>query len=286
MTVRRRSLSAGWYPEKPGEIREWIEDWVAADVTVEKKTAVAGVVPHAGWYFSGDLAFQVMRRLSSDVETVVVVGGHLSSDARCMVAGEDEYETPLGNLTADLSLLRQIEDRIECISDTIGDNTVEVQLPLIRALFPRIQVLAMRAPASSISVALGRSIAEAAEHAGKRVAVIGSTDLTHYGPQYGFTPAGMGEKAIRWVREENDAGMIDRLIRMDGQSAIHYATQAHSACSIGGAVAAMEFARTRGVSAGCLLGYHTSLDRGPSSSFVGYSAIIYQPPGPSVQALP
>jgi AmmeMemoRadiSam system protein B len=104
---------------------------------------------------------------------------------------------------------------------------------------------------------------------------VGSTDLTHYGRNYGFLPAGTGEKALRWVREDNDSRIIAELLSMDAESALQLALRDRSACSAGGAVAALAFAKEKGVTKGRLVRYQTSHDVQPSESFVGYVGIIY-----------
>ena len=43
----------------------------------------------------------------------------------------------------------------------------------------------------------------------KKYVCIGSTDLTHYGPKYGFTPEGAGLSGIEWAKEANDKSFID-----------------------------------------------------------------------------
>jgi hypothetical protein len=54
-------------------------------------------------------------------------------------------------------------------------------------------------PPTANSHQVGRAVAEAAAELGRRVAFLGSTDLTHYGPRYHFTPLGVGLEGIRWA---------------------------------------------------------------------------------------
>ena len=75
------------------------------------------------------------------------------------------------------------------LEDRERDNTVEIQLPFLRYLAPKVMALGMRAPPSAQAVALGEAVARTAAALGRRVAVAGSTDLTHYGSNYGFSPA-------------------------------------------------------------------------------------------------
>ena len=103
----------------------------------------------------------------------------------------------------------------------------------------------------------------------------GSTDLTHYGPSYGFAPAGTGTRALRWVREVNDHRFIESLLAMEFKTALERALTERSACSAGGALAALSFARENGVTKGELVRYSTSFDVHPGDSFVGYAGILY-----------
>ncbi|HUI72061.1 MAG TPA: AmmeMemoRadiSam system protein B, partial [Spirochaetia bacterium] len=48
-----------------------------------------------------------------------------------------------------------------------------------------------------------------------------------------------------------------------------------SACSAGGALGAVSFAKEMGVSKGALLRYMTSFDVHPAESFVGYAGVLY-----------
>ncbi len=275
MTVRKRSLSPGWYPEDVPGIERWFEEWKEKSSFVNSRGVVAGIVPHAGWYFSGDLAFLVFRSLDIAVDTVVVVGGHLPADAPIVVASEEAYDTPLGQIEADTELRRAIIREMPCQDDRGTDNTVEVQLPLLRGLLPASRALAVRVPAGQAAVKFGRAIAEAAERINRKVAVIGSTDLTHYGPQYRFSPAGIGDGALRWVKEVNDAEMIRFFVDMDAPGALVYAREHRAACSVGAAATAITFGLAKGAGKGELLMYRTSRERGPASSFVGYAAISY-----------
>ena len=106
--------------------------------------------------------------------------------------------------------------------------------------------------------------------------VAGSTDLTHYGPNYGFLPEGLGDRALQWVRTVNDRRIIDSMLALDTAGAIEKALKERSACSAGGAAAAMSFARARGARSGELLRYMTSSDVYPADSFVGYAGIVFR----------
>lgn len=278
MSIRERVLPPGWYPGSAEETIRTIREYIA-DAPAPEEAAAAGVAPHAGWAFSGRIALRVIRSFRRPVETAVVVGGHLPASAGVLAAFEDGYETPLGVLAADLELLEGISGSVtgRIREDRSPDNTVEIQLPFLKYLFPEARALALRAAPSAAAEELGRAIHKSAGELRRNVAVLGSTDLTHYGPNYGFSPAGKGERAVKWVKEVNDRGFIESLLKLDGPEALRRAGEDQSACSAGGAVAALSFARASGVKRGKLVEYLTSYDIYPDQSFVGYAGIVYPP---------
>lgn len=273
MKTRKRILPEGWYPASARQTEKTLASWPRAEENERK--AFSCIVPHAGWFFSGALAYRTMSRLRTDVDTVVVVGGHLPSRGNLLAAPEEGYETPQGVLTADLELRAEMQKQLTIEDDTDPDNTVEVQLPLVAGLFPGAEVLWLRAPQSDSASRAGQALRRAADKLGKSVVVVGSTDLTHYGAGYGFMPRGGGPDALAWVKEENDGGIIRAFLDMDATEALRFALERKAACSVGGALAAMAFAETYGVTRGILEGYLNSADMHPSDSFVGYAGIVY-----------
>ncbi|MBN1697320.1 MAG: AmmeMemoRadiSam system protein B [Spirochaetales bacterium] len=275
MNVRQRTLPAGWYPATAEKTKAVIDEYIHARPHPEIK-ALAGITPHAGWDFSGSIACEVIRCLDPDADTIVIVGGHLPPGKNILAASEQGFETPFGILEADIELLLEIKRRIFVKEDAVPDNTVEVQLPFIKYLLPQSRAVWMRAAPSHIAEELGEVIDKAAQIIGRRVVVIGSTDLTHYGFNYGFLPKGSGKEAFEWVTEVNDKKILDAFIAMDAKAAIGAAREDRSACSVGGAVAAVSFAREKGCKKGRLLRYMTSRDIYPSDSFVGYGGIVFE----------
>ena len=125
---------------------------------------------------------------------------------------------------------------------------------------------------------LGDALKQAESSLSKKLVPVGSTDLTHYGPNYGFNPKGSGPEALKWVKEKNDKDLIEALLSFELSEAVDLANKEHSACSAGGAVAAARFAYLSHVTQGLLLEYTTSYDIHPDRSFVGYAGILYPLP--------
>jgi AmmeMemoRadiSam system protein B len=275
MSVRKRYLPPGWYPWSADQTRAAIAELTQPPVR-ERPPSIAGVAPHAGWEFSGRLALEVLSTLSPALDTIVIIGGHLGPADGILCAFEDAYETPLGSVPSDLELMEKVRGSLPIREDRHADNTVEIHLPFVRHLFPRVRALGFRAPPSREAEALGAALARVAEELGRAIAVVGSTDLTHYGSNYGFAPSGSGEEALKWVREVNDRRFIESVLGLDVGSTIDRALRERSACSAGGAIAAMGFARAMGATRGELIRYMTSFEVHPAESFVGYAGIVFR----------
>ncbi|MBN1411042.1 MAG: AmmeMemoRadiSam system protein B [Spirochaetales bacterium] len=274
MSIRQRVLPPGWYPASAYETKETIEQFASEFHKINPR-ALAAVAPHAGWAFSGSIACEAVCNLQPDLETIIVIGGHLPPIDTVMAFSEDEYSTPLGPLKADTEFLAELKKEMLVKDDRHADNTVEIQLPLIKHFYPEALVLGLRVSPSKISVELGHKIFEIAANLKRKVRVLGSTDLTHYGSNYDFVPKGSGRTAVHWVKEVNDKHFIDALLRMKADEAINLALKENSACSAGGAVAALSYARASGGKHGKLIKYATSWDVHPSESFVGYVGISF-----------
>lgn len=281
MNKRKRALPRGWYPadkkECQREIESYIEGWLPSQPHLTK--GLGGIVPHAGWYFSGKLAARVLYslKLKSKVEVVVLYGGHLSTEDLPRVVMEEACDTPFGDIEIDEGFVKNLMKKVEVKkeSPTSGDNTVEIQLAMVKYFFPEAKLVAIRSPLSLKAETLGREVAEVAKKAGISIVAIGSTDLTHYGPNYGFLIKGSGPASVKWVKEENDKGFIERALKMDAAGLLKHALENDSACSAGAALSAMATSKALGAEKGILLDYYTSCDIMPDDSFVGYAGIIY-----------
>ncbi|MHC4725677.1 MAG: AmmeMemoRadiSam system protein B [Planctomycetota bacterium] len=115
----------------------------------------------------------------------------------------------------------------------------------------------------------------------KKIVCIGSTDLTHYGPRYGFTPMGVNTEALKWADNVNDRMFIDLALKLEPESLLASAAENCNACGAGAAAAAIAAAKKLGKTEGLLLAHTNSNEimlrnmHTPSADSVGYAAIIF-----------
>jgi AmmeMemoRadiSam system protein B len=272
MNLRESFLPMGWYPRDSGEISRFL-----SGIAPGKGQSLAAIAPHAGWRYSGKIAARAVAALGGTVETLVVIGGHLPAGYPALFAMEDAVSTPLGPMTINAALRAALLKELDGAEDRFRDNTVEVLLPMARFFFPGAALIWLRLPAQLRSFDAGKAIAAAAAKLGCAIAVLASTDLTHYGPNYDFTPKGTGPDALRFVREVNDRGFIDAVIAGDPAAVLERAQADSSSCSAGAVLGAMGFASARNLGAARLLEYGTSADGVEGvDSFVGYAAMAWE----------
>lgn len=273
---RKRSLPDGWYPGETADCLNTIKEF--SDKPSPAGKFQAGILPHASWAYSGKLAARVMDAVSRSEkpDLVVMFGGHLGP-GKGIIYLDQSWDTPLGDLEIDLELTSEIKNRLDLISEDgpTNDNTIEVQLPLVKYYFPDAKLIAVRAPHDRSAIELGRELALLIKEKGLKARYFGSTDLTHYGPNYGFSPMGSGEKALTWVKETNDREFIDHALGMDAAGLLLSAKERSNACSPGAAAAVISASLVHGAKNGLLLDYYTSNEITPGSSFVGYAGVLY-----------
>jgi AmmeMemoRadiSam system protein B len=280
---RAAELAGTWYPATAAGCAAELARFAAQAVPFGGAGPLrAAIVPHAGWVYSGAIAHNAIAELARSagaVDTVVLFAGHMRPAAPATVMARGSCWTPLGELDTDEELALRLAaacpgTRAEGPDDHTQDNSFEVQLPLIKHCFAGARLLAVGAPPSAASLELARALVDAGRALGRALVFLGSTDLTHYGPNYAWAPRGTGAAAEAWVRDENDARLIETVVRGEPAEMIALALAQRSACCPGAAAAAVSCARRLGAGPGTLLRYATSAEIHPATSFVGYAGIV------------
>jgi AmmeMemoRadiSam system protein B len=246
-------------------------------------------VPHAGWTYSGSLAalvFSAIKNQNKTVDTFIIFGtAHRYFEPTPAVYDKGCWLTPLGEIFIDEQLAELVLKTDLCISEPAShrnEHSIEVQVPFIQYLFPQAKILPIITPPTGGSIDLGFAAGQIIKsNTEKKIVCIGSTDLTHYGPGYGFIPMGVGPEAIEWSSKVNDKQFIDMAIQLEPERMLANAAENGNACGPGAAAATVAAAKKIGRKKGTLLAYTNSSDvcikkMGTiSSESVGYAAIVF-----------
>ncbi len=268
----------------PGDCRRQIDEMLRGfEVDRELPPLNAVVVPHAGWRFSGAVAARALKTLARfrPEKLLLFSAVHRQHLAKPALFPKGSWETPFGEVEVDEELADEIlagcGDQV--VADPLahsGEHALEVVMPLIRDLLPTTSVVPIMVPPEAPPVPFGARLAEVVEN--RRVAALASTDFTHYGDAYRFTPAGSGREAHGWMRA-NDRRLVDRAVGMKAQEIVSEARAHRNACGPGALAAAVSYARTRGTTQGVLLertdSHEVTSPDAPFEMAVGYAGMVF-----------
>lgn len=303
MPVRTPVVAGQFYPVSREQCQAELAEYATVSVsTQEAGTAadrdrvepagridrpVGGIVPHAGWACSGSVAACVIRELARDpaLETFVVFGAvHRVSGIQASVFGRGSWRTPLGDIEIDEALASAVVSASPLIvADPDAhrlEHSIEVQVPFIRHFRSSVKLLPIMVPPSASSHEVGRIVGQKSRELGRVAAFLGSTDLTHYGPRYGFVPHGVGPAALKWAKDVNDRRLLEIVLDLQADRVVYEAERHHNACGSGAVAAAISACREKGASRALLLQHTTSYEvlrarMGEMDDAVGYAGVIF-----------
>ncbi len=220
-----------------------------------------GIVPHAGYIFSGPVAAHFYAALAEDgyPDTFVILGPNHYGLGSGISISTDDFQTPYGVVRNDKELAKSIAREIIAVDEDSHryEHSIEVQLPFLQHFRRDISFvpITMLLQEEEIAVEVGKIVRQAIEESGKDVVVIASTDFSHYVPK---------KKAYK-----NDALAIERIVNRD-ISGLYRVIYRHRITMCGyGPVAAMLTATRGSVE---ILKYATSGDVHPMDDVVGYAS--------------
>ncbi|MFH1071472.1 MAG: AmmeMemoRadiSam system protein B [Candidatus Glassbacteria bacterium] len=275
LAVRKPAVAGTFYPADTEELKVDIKSYLA-QVMVDRsdKDIVALVAPHAGYMYSGPVAAHAYRQVQGKAyESVVVISpSHRESFDFSSIFNGNAYETPLGSVPVDHSLVEELIGAGEKSVKASGEghlhseeHALEVHIPFLQTVLGEFKLvpIVMGSQSRSSCRELGRALARVL--AGRNALVVASTDLSHFHDQ---NFAGSLDKiVIGHIGAFDPDGLLDDI-------------EAHKceACGAGPVAAAMYAAREMGATRAENLYYATSGDiSGNYTRVVGYTAgIIYR----------
>lgn len=256
-----------------------------------KQKWIGGIVPHAGWMYSGAIAGQTMAAIAQSqagaAVDVVVVFGAIHTRAHVEAAAFDSHsrwDVPGGisevhqeierRLIESSGALFNVDERLH-----VHEHAVEVEMPLIQVAWPNASILPVEVPVIAKAQEMGIATARQIQKAGLSAVFLASSDLTHYGPAYDFMPASVGPVGLAWAKD-NDRRLLQCVTNMAIERIVPEVRQNLNACG-GGAIAAMMAAcREMGASGGKVLRHVNSSEVAPNparrdmGNAVGYAAVV------------
>ncbi|MGB9756887.1 MAG: AmmeMemoRadiSam system protein B [Candidatus Bipolaricaulaceae bacterium] len=228
------------------------------------------ILPHAGYRYSGTVAGAGYRALwgIGRPEAAVILGtNHTGLGAPISFAEPGEWETPFGPMPIHPELTELLAQAAGAeITDApfLEEHSVEVQLPFLRYLYGEIPFVAGVVQPLSLREAEAAGIGMARVLAKKPVAIICSTDFTHYEPH----PVAKEKDllALRYILDLDLPGFLEAV-----------RARRITICGVGALALFIAIAKALNLRAAELLLYRTSGEiAGMMDQVVGYASAIFR----------
>ena len=238
MKVREPAVAGTFYPGTPEKLRDLI---AKLDTGKEKEHSelqdleiIGGIVPHAGYIYSGNEAvhfFSQLTKNKNQYETVVILNpNHQGNGPAYALDIHDYWKTPLGNFEIDHDLLSGMNIPEHEPAHRL-EHSAEVMLPFLSYYLPyKIRILPVSMMRQNPEVA--REIANILFHAvlktNRKILIIASSDFCHFvAPDTGY---------------RLDSEVIDAILNLSVDSVYNRIVEKNiTVCGYGPIMALMEY---------------------------------------------
>jgi len=256
-----------FYPGHPAGLRRTVIELLPEVPDAAKQEALAVVMPHAGYIYSGSTAAATIARVRVP-ETVLIIGPNHHGRGRELALGRDDWQMPLGKVPIDQQLadaLLQSSSLIKADEEAhLYEHSLEVQVPFLQLIQPAVRIVPLVVSSLSYEACqqVARELAVAIGSLRRPVLILASTDMSHY--------------ESRQEANRKDGMALERLLAMDAQGL--YTTvigQRISMCGIMPTTIALLAAQELGATKAELVRYTDSGETsGDTNQVVGYAGLI------------
>jgi AmmeMemoRadiSam system protein B len=264
--IRRAAVAGSFYAGTPERLITQARDLIRGDQPNVR--AIAAVVPHAGYMYSGKVAGAVYARVTFPEVFIIVGPNHTGLGAGAAIMTHGAWETPLGRIPIDRDMAGAILGHSRALEeDHRGhqrEHSIEVQLPLLQAFGVSFSFVPICLFSSEFPTCrdVGLAIAKAVAGSGRTALVVASTDMSHYVDQ---ADAGRLDRAAIDAIVALDAERLHELVRKERMSM----------CGFHPTSAVLVAARDLGATSVELVRYATSGDVTKDyARVVGYAGLV------------
>jgi hypothetical protein len=266
--IRPPAVAGRFYPEDPVLLREELDFLFAAEAP-KKIRALACLVPHAGYIYSGRVAGEVYQRVEIPARVILIGPRHFPRGAPMAILSDGAWQTPLGLAPIDARLAGKLSRACPLLrEDAIAhssEHSLEVQLPFLQRIVPSFSFVPIVIGTVQYDdlVSLGQAIAEVIQAEDDPILLIASSDMNHYESDE--------------ITRVKDRKAIDRILALEPRELFETVrNESISMCGYGATVAMLAAARALGATHADLVRYATSGEvNGDLQEVVGYAGVIF-----------
>ena len=275
MKIREPAVAGTFYPATSSELIKTLDNLLTTEKSkirhdLSNKKILGGIVPHAGYKYSGCEAVHFFEILHQDFkiffDTIFILNpNHHGYGPEIAVDENDSWETPLGNVPLDIDMINALAFPLSSYAHKF-EHAGEVILPFLQKFldynFKIVPVSYLRQdPEKSIEIA--ERIIEISKVQNKKVLLIASSDFSHYiSPEIGA---------------RKDLKVIDRILELDIYGVYDEIRKTNATvCGTGPIMTVMHYVKTMSKNPEVkLLCFGNSAKTHPSNEVVDYASILF-----------
>lgn len=264
--IRNPIVAGQFYPADSKGLKKQLEGFI--NKKSEKKDVLGLVSPHAGYMFSGAVAGAVYSKINVPDKVIILGPNHTGRGVSFSIITEGIWTTPLGEAKIASSLAKSIlKNSKELEEDTSAhmyEHSIEVQLPFLQYLNPRISFVPICLSSGDYFSYkdIASAISSAIRDTNEKILIIASSDMTHYESQE--------------TADKKDRQAIDAILQLDEKLLLERIKKFNiSMCGFVPAAIMLLACKELGAKSAELIKYQTSGDIiGDYAEVVGYAGII------------
>ena len=248
------SVAGMFYPVNKEELTETLRQFQEHNKKDYDITTRAIIVPHAGYFYSGQLASEGFQYLSKDIKNIFIIAPshHIAVDKPAL-SNFEHWQTPLGDISINQHINQELINEFDCqyLDEAFEkEHAAEVQVPFIQYNYNDVKIIPIL-----LNYHSNNKLVDIISkyYKSKENAFVISSDLSHF-------------------HTDDDAKKIDNstanMIEMIGTSQL----SPHHACGSAGICALHNFAEQNNFSLIRIEMTNSAVSSGNKDRVVGYGA--------------
>jgi MEMO1 family protein len=277
--IRPAAVAGSFYPSEAAELSRLIDECFQASplgpqgAKSPSPSLIGGLVPHAGYIYSGPCAAHFYARLDDSIQRVILLGvNHQARGHRTALSPAEYWQTPLGMVRVDQELNHVLQDGVGFLKPDefahAQEHSIEVQLPFLQHILGEFSFLPISLAHMSVAecAELGAALANtfrSSTQSGIRTVIMASSDLNHY-----LSPKETAEL---------DRIALEEVLALDPPALIEVVERENiTMCGLLPAAVLLFAANIIGVKQVCLLKHCHSGDVTSMRKVVGYASVAFE----------
>ncbi len=143
--IKEPSVANSFYSGDVDTLKNQLDDFAKNNANKYEYKTRAVIVPHAGLYYSGQLAFEGISQLNKNIKNLFIFApAHRVGFEGISITSFDEWKTPLGNININQEINKKLIEKFGAkVFDEAHkeEHSIEIQIPIIQSLFENVNIV-------------------------------------------------------------------------------------------------------------------------------------------------